>query len=244
MSRTPPEVETPKPGQEPGNTDDTRPAPPTERQRLLRAISGAYAGGPSKRPLSPLVRTLKPFTESEDASVRKLAGQGIQLGALGMLIERQSDFRGEARQLLVEAATLAITHSGEDGVLGMLPDAAKTVGQPGGAFDQAIARMRSILQTGDEIQRCFNRMRRTVRDMVDSQQLPTLEESAFTFQMTPVRGAGGLRMMSDVQLTVVNRSGRKLPARHHRRGRRDEQRKDQRTDRDRKASLDGSQRDR
>lgn len=187
-------------------------AGPTEQERLLRILSGAHSGGRDKLALSPLIRKLKPFLAASDAQVRRLATQGVELGVLGLLVEQQADFRDAMRALLVEGIRLAVEHPPEEGALDMMKEAAAAVGQPGGAFDTIVGRMREILRTGDEIQKCFHRMRSTVRAMVDGEDLVAMAPRTLALAATAVPGPNGIQVTSDVQLTVTNTSSRTLPS--------------------------------
>ena len=179
------------------------PSAPTERQRLLRVLSGPQVGGPKQPKLSSLIRSLKPFARSNDQVVRELARQGIHMGALGLALETNSRFDAEARALLQEAVVSAGSPTS---------DPVEAFTEPGGAFEQAIAHMRSLLEGQDEIRRIANAMRQRARAMADDPKLPDLGDRELVLQVKPVPGRGGLEPSSDVHLTIVNKSGRKLPA--------------------------------
>ncbi len=199
----------PKPEPSSGTTR-SQPEGPTERERLLRILSGAHTGGPNKVALSPLIRKLKPFLASSDEAVRQLASQGVELGVLGLLIEQQSDFRGATRALLIEGVRLAVEHPPEEGTLVTMKEAAAAAAEPGSAFDMLVSQMREMLRTGDEIQKCFNRMRKSVRSLVDLEGLEALGAKDLAFKVTPVADRNGITTSSDMQLTVQNNSGRTL----------------------------------
>lgn len=197
---------------EPAQKPKAAPAEPTDRQKVLGAVSGDYAGGPSTA-MTVRIKRLQALMNSQDPQVLAVAKLALGIDSLYTLINKQADFSAEGRMLTAQAIAFALTSDDDDSLFDMLRQATDAINMKGGAVDMALNRIREIMDSGDNIQRTQNALRRAVKRMVLEPGEPALNAGDLSITFSPVGKAGEqFRTSSEGYLTLSNRSGRTLPA--------------------------------
>lgn len=197
--------------QESVSKEESAASAPTERQKLLTAISGEYVGGRSAPSFRVRIKRLQELMVSEDPQIQEVTKLALGLNTLYALINKQADLSAEGRLFMAQILGYALTSDG--GPTDSLREAANVVNAKGGAIDLGIERVRGIMDRGDEIQKAQNSLRNAVKRMVRGPALPSFDpQEDFSIAFKPGKPGEQLRPSSQGYLSLTNRTGKPLQA--------------------------------